>query len=36
MYLSQAETARELLKQIFPQEEEVQESSMPIYVNFSV
>lgn len=36
MYLSQSETARELLKQIFPQEEEVQESSMPIYVNYSV
>jgi hypothetical protein len=36
MYLSQSETARELLKQIFPQAEEVQESSMPIYVNYSV
>lgn len=36
MYLSQSEIIRELLSKIFKQKDNVEESELPIYVNYSI
>lgn len=36
MYLSQSEIVRPIIARLFPQEENVEDSKVPIYVNYSI